>query len=111
MNFYRARLWILGTALAQGMAALGCSSASGDASGGNGDIDPETDGVPLDNVADTAGIPDITWGTGDFTPLSLSDTLANRTFVAFLSPGQEVQVPAVSSTAFGTMAMILNREG
>src|SRR6266576_4009931 len=109
MNFYRARLWMVRTAFALGMGVLGCSSGSGDGSGGNADIDPETDGVPLDNVIETAGIPDITWGTGDFTPLGLSNTLADRTFVAFLSPGQEV--PPTNSTAFGTMALVLNGAG
>ena len=108
MKSYRARLWMIGTAFALGMGVLGCSSASGDGSGGN-EIDPETDGVPLDTVIDTAGIPDITWGTQDFTPLSLSNTLADRTFVAFLSPGQEV--PPTNSTAFGTMALVLNAAG
>ena len=92
---------MLGTGLTLGM--LGCSSGSG----GNEDIDPETDGVPLDTVINEAGIPDITWSTGDFTPLSLSNTLAARTFVAFLSPGQEV--PAVSSTAFGTVSTQCNQ--
>src|SRR6266699_630885 len=106
-----ARLWIVGTALALGMSVLGCSSSKEDGNAGNEGIDPETDNVPLDTVIDTAGIPDITWGTGDFTPLSLSNTLADRTFVAFLSPGQEVQVPAINSTAFGTMAMVLNGAG
>src|SRR5258708_5969649 len=108
MKSYRARLWIIGTALALGIGALGCSSG-GDGSAGNEEIDPETDGVPLDTVIGTAGIPDITWGTQDFTPLSLSNTLADRTFVAFLSPGQEV--PPTNSTAFGTMALVLNGAG
>src|SRR5438309_10300285 len=109
MKSYRARLWTVVTALALGMGVPGCSSANGGGSAGNEDIDPETNNVPLDTVIDTAGIPDITWGTGDFMPLSLSNTLADRTFVAFLSPGQEV--PPTSSTAFGTMAMVLNGAG
>src|SRR6266478_8862514 len=109
MSSFRSRLWIVGTALALGMGVVGCSGAMADGSAGNGGIYPETDDVPLDTVIDTAGIPDITWGTGDFTPLSLSNTLADRTFVAFLSPGQEV--PPTNSTAFGTMAMVLNAAG
>src|SRR5260370_5239234 len=109
MNFCRSRLWIMKTALALGMGVVGCSGAKADGSAGNGDIDPETDNVPLDTVIGTAGIPDITWGTGDFRSLSLSNTLADRTFVAFLSPGQEV--PPTTSTAFGTMAMVLNAAG
>src|SRR5258708_17819224 len=109
MNFYRSRLWIVKTALALGMGVVGCSGTKADGSAGNGDIDPETDNVPLDTVIGTAGIPDIIWGTGDFTPLSLSNTLADRTFVAFLSPGQEV--PPTNSTAFGAMAMVLNAAG
>ncbi len=109
MNFYRSRLWTVETAFALAMGLVGCSGAIADGSAGNGDIDPETDDVPLDTVIGTAGIPDITWGTGDFTPLSLSNTLADRTFVAFLSPGQEV--PPTNSTAFGTMAMVLNAAG
>ena len=109
MSSFRSRLWIVETALALGMGVVGCSGAKADGSAGNGDIDPETDNVPLDTVIGTAGIPDITWGTGDFRSLSLSNTLADRTFVAFLSPGQEV--PPTNSTAFGAMAIVLNAAG
>jgi len=88
-----------------GAVLLGCSD---DGTTGAG-VDPETDQVPLDQVIAVAGVPDITHGTEDFTPLALSNTLQDRTFVAFLSGGQEV--PSVTTQAFGTMALVVNAAG